>query len=104
MAQGDRDRKRRHEQRDAVGQYERQIVAREAVCDPEREPDQEHRDAIFISVLAFDSEATREQAKPAISASFVATLIGVSGLYLRHRLARRGSRCAAGAEATRSST
>ena len=45
--------------------------------------------AIFISVLAFEDEATREQAKLAILvASFVAALIGVAALSLRHRLAR----------------
>jgi NhaA family Na+:H+ antiporter len=46
--------------------------------------------AIFISVLAFDDEATREQAKLAILvASFVAALIGVGALHARHRLLRR---------------
>ena len=45
--------------------------------------------AIFISVLAFKDEATREQAKLAILvASFVAAVIGVAALSLRHRLAR----------------
>jgi NhaA family Na+:H+ antiporter len=43
--------------------------------------------AIFISVLAFDDEATREQAKLAIlAASFVAALIGVTALHVRYRL------------------
>jgi Na+:H+ antiporter, NhaA family len=48
--------------------------------------------AIFIAVLAFDDEATREQAKLAILiASFVAASIGVTALYVRHRLLdRRG--------------
>ena len=46
--------------------------------------------AIFISVLAFDDEATRDQAKLAILvASFVAALIGVTALHVRHRLAGR---------------
>jgi Na+:H+ antiporter, NhaA family len=46
--------------------------------------------AIFIAVLAFDDEATREQAKLAIlTASFVAALIGVTALYVRHRLVGR---------------
>jgi Na+:H+ antiporter, NhaA family len=46
--------------------------------------------AIFISVLAFDDEATREQAKLAILvASFVAALIGVTALHVRHRLVGR---------------
>jgi NhaA family Na+:H+ antiporter len=45
--------------------------------------------AIFISVLAFEDEATREQAKLAILvASFVAALIGVAALSFRHRLVR----------------
>lgn len=45
--------------------------------------------AIFISVLAFEDEATREQAKLAILvASFIAALIGVAALSLRHRLVR----------------
>jgi NhaA family Na+:H+ antiporter len=45
--------------------------------------------AIFISVLAFEDEATREQAKLAILvASFVAALIGVGALTIRHRLVR----------------
>jgi NhaA family Na+:H+ antiporter len=45
--------------------------------------------AIFISVLAFDDEATREQAKLAILvASLIAALIGVAALRLRHRAAR----------------
>ena len=44
--------------------------------------------AIFISVLAFDDEATRDQAKLAILvASFIAALIGVTALHVRHRLA-----------------
>jgi NhaA family Na+:H+ antiporter len=48
--------------------------------------------AIFIAVLAFDDEATREQAKLAILvASFVAASIGVTALYVRQRLLdRRG--------------
>jgi NhaA family Na+:H+ antiporter len=46
--------------------------------------------AIFISVLAFDDEPTREQAKLAILvASFIAALIGVSALHVRHRLVHR---------------
>jgi NhaA family Na+:H+ antiporter len=46
--------------------------------------------AIFISVLAFDDEPTREQAKLAILvASFIAALIGVSALHVRHRLVQR---------------
>jgi NhaA family Na+:H+ antiporter len=46
--------------------------------------------AIFISVLAFDDDATREQAKLAIlAASFIAALIGVSALHARHRLLQR---------------
>jgi Na+:H+ antiporter, NhaA family len=46
--------------------------------------------AIFISVLAFDDEATREQAKLAILvASFIAAVIGVTALHVRHRLADR---------------
>ena len=49
--------------------------------------------AIFISVLAFDDEATRDQAKLAILvASFVAALIGVTALGLRHRLVRASDR------------
>jgi NhaA family Na+:H+ antiporter len=45
--------------------------------------------AIFISVLAFDDEATREQAKLAILvASFVAAVIGITALHLGHRLRR----------------
>jgi NhaA family Na+:H+ antiporter len=45
--------------------------------------------AIFISVLAFDDEATREQAKLAIlAASFVAALIGVTALQVRSRIRR----------------
>ena len=48
--------------------------------------------AIFISVLAFDDEATREQAKLAIlAASFVAALIGVTALRLRYRLVSGGT-------------
>jgi NhaA family Na+:H+ antiporter len=44
--------------------------------------------AIFISVLAFDEPALREQAKLAILvASLIAATIGLSVLYLRHRLA-----------------
>jgi Na+:H+ antiporter, NhaA family len=47
--------------------------------------------AIFISVLAFDEETLREQAKLAILiASSVAGIIGLTVLYLRHRL--RGQR------------
>ena len=43
--------------------------------------------AIFISVLAFDDEALQEQAKLAILvASAIAGLIGLSCLYVRHRL------------------
>jgi NhaA family Na+:H+ antiporter len=46
--------------------------------------------AIFISVLAFDDEATQEQAKLAILvASFVAAVIGVTALRVRHALAGR---------------
>ena len=45
--------------------------------------------AIFISVLAFDDEATREQAKLAIlAASFLAALIGVTALQVRSRAGR----------------
>jgi NhaA family Na+:H+ antiporter len=45
--------------------------------------------AIFISVLAFDSESAQEQAKLAILlASAIAGVIGVSALLLRHRLLR----------------
>jgi hypothetical protein len=39
---GDGDREGGDEQRDAVGQHERQVVAREALGDPEGEPDQKH--------------------------------------------------------------
>jgi NhaA family Na+:H+ antiporter len=48
--------------------------------------------AIFISVLAFDEEALREQAKLAILlASCVAGAIGLGVLFARHRLlSRRG--------------
>lgn len=43
--------------------------------------------AIFISVLAFDSETAQEQAKLAILlASALAGIVGVSALVLRHRL------------------
>jgi Na+:H+ antiporter, NhaA family len=46
--------------------------------------------AIFISVLAFDDAALREEAKLAILiASAIAGVIGVSVLYTRHRLASR---------------
>ena len=45
--------------------------------------------AIFISVLAFDSETAQEQAKLAILlASAIAGVIGVSALLVRHRLLR----------------
>jgi hypothetical protein len=44
MAQGDGDRESGDEQRDAVGQHERQLVARKTVGDPESKPDQEHRE------------------------------------------------------------
>jgi NhaA family Na+:H+ antiporter len=48
--------------------------------------------AIFISVLAFDDEAVREEAKLAILlASCVAGIVGLTVLYTRHRLlSRRG--------------
>ncbi len=46
--------------------------------------------AIFIAVLAFDSESAQEQAKLAILlASAIAGFIGVSALLLRHRLQAR---------------
>lgn len=46
--------------------------------------------AIFISVLAFDDEALRQEAKLAILlASFVAGIIGLTVLYTRHRLLSR---------------
>jgi len=46
--------------------------------------------AIFISVLAFDDEATQEQAKLAIlAASLVAAVIGVTALRVRHAIAGR---------------
>jgi len=45
--------------------------------------------AIFISVLAFDNDVAREQAKLAILlASALAGIIGVSALFLRHRITR----------------
>ena len=48
--------------------------------------------AIFISVLAFDEETLREQAKLAILvASTVAGIIGLTVLHLRHRLLSRRS-------------
>jgi NhaA family Na+:H+ antiporter len=51
--------------------------------------------AIFMSVLAFDDETLREQAKVAIlAASTVAAAIGLTALYARHLLRRR--RAAAG--------
>ena len=48
--------------------------------------------AIFISVLAFDDEALREEAKLAILlASCVAGIVGLTVIYTRHRLlSRRG--------------
>jgi Na+:H+ antiporter, NhaA family len=46
--------------------------------------------AIFISVLAFDDETLREQAKLAILvASSIAAMIGLTVLYSRHRLRSR---------------
>jgi Na+:H+ antiporter, NhaA family len=46
--------------------------------------------AIFISVLAFDEETLREQAKLAIlMASSVAGIIGLTVLYTRHRMLMR---------------
>jgi NhaA family Na+:H+ antiporter len=58
--------------------------------------------AIFISVLAFDEEALREEAKLAILlASCVAGLIGLSVLHLRHRLLSRSGRAPGRAPASR---
>jgi NhaA family Na+:H+ antiporter len=48
--------------------------------------------AIFISVLAFEDEAVREQAKLAILiASFIAALIGIAALTIRHRRLKRST-------------
>lgn len=58
--------------------------------------------AIFISVLAFDEEALREEAKLAILlASCVAGAIGLGVLYMRHRLLSRRGRAPEGAPASR---
>jgi NhaA family Na+:H+ antiporter len=58
--------------------------------------------AIFISVLAFDDEALREEAKLAILlASCVAGIVGLTVLYTRHRLLSRRDRTPARAPASR---
>jgi Na+:H+ antiporter, NhaA family len=58
--------------------------------------------AIFISVLAFDEEALREQAKLAILvASCVAGATGLGVLYMRHRLLSRHGRAPQGTPASR---
>jgi Na+/H+ antiporter NhaA len=49
--------------------------------------------AIFISVLAFDDEALRQEAKLAILlASLVAGIVGLTVLHTRHRLLSRRDR------------
>jgi NhaA family Na+:H+ antiporter len=58
--------------------------------------------AIFISVLAFEEEALREEAKLAILlASCVAGVIGLTLLYTRHRLLSRRGRAPEGTPASR---
>ena len=58
--------------------------------------------AIFISVLAFDDEALREEAKLAILlASCVAGIVGLTVIYTRHRLLSRRGQTAARAPASR---
>ena len=58
--------------------------------------------AIFISVLAFDDEAVRQEAKLAILlASCVAGIVGLIVLYTRHRLLSRRGEDLARAPATR---
>jgi NhaA family Na+:H+ antiporter len=58
--------------------------------------------AIFISVLAFDDPALREEAKLAILlASCVAGIIGLAVLHTRHRLLMRRPRPTAGTAAGR---
>lgn len=58
--------------------------------------------AIFISVLAFEEEALREEAKLAILlASCVAGAIGLGVLYARHRLLSRRGRAPQGAPPSR---
>jgi NhaA family Na+:H+ antiporter len=58
--------------------------------------------AIFISVLAFDDEALREEAKLAILlASCVAGIVGLTVLYTRHRLLSRRDQAPARAPASR---
>jgi NhaA family Na+:H+ antiporter len=49
--------------------------------------------AIFISVLAFDSQAAQEQAKLAILVgSAISGVVGLSALAIRHRIMSRGGR------------
>jgi Na+:H+ antiporter, NhaA family len=58
--------------------------------------------AIFISVLAFEDEALREEAKLAILlASCVAGIVGLTVLYTRHRLLSRRGKAPARAPASR---
>jgi Na+:H+ antiporter, NhaA family len=58
--------------------------------------------AIFISVLAFQDEALREEAKLAILlASCVAGIVGLTVLYTRHRLLSRRGKAPARAPASR---
>jgi Na+:H+ antiporter, NhaA family len=58
--------------------------------------------AIFISVLAFEDEALREEAKLAILlASCIAGIVGLTVLYTRHRLLSRRGKAPARAPASR---